>query len=204
MNKKKDISWIVGIDEAGRGPLAGPIYVGVFAIPIEFDPTLLDDVRDSKVLSPHMRTTLYRKLTSISGCRHAVAFTNPYNIDKKGITWSTKSALERALQKIAIDPAHCKIYLDGGLKAPDRFVYQETVVKGDSYVPIISAASILAKVSRDKKMCVLSRKYNVYKFEQHKGYGTRMHREKIQQYGLCDIHRKTFCKNFTVSGTGKK
>lgn len=193
--KKK---WIVGIDEAGRGPLAGPVYVGVFATPVDFDERLIEDARDSKQINARERMRLYEYVKTLQNVRYAVAYSTNTHIDTKGIVPAVESALKRALESISVRPQESLILLDGGLTAPKKYVHQETYVRGDALKKVISVASILAKVSRDRHMEHLSADYPAYGFESHKGYGTQKHREAIKTHGLTCIHRATFCKNIIV------
>ncbi len=190
-----EYKWIIGVDEAGRGPLAGPVSVGVFAIPANFKIKQINGVKDSKKLSEKQREEWYNKLNSLKNVRNAVAFTSSKQIDSKGIVWSIKSAMNRALNKLKISPDDCMVLLDGSLHAPKKYKNQKTIIKGDAKEPVISAASIFAKVKRDRKIICISKKFPKYKLDKHKGYGTKYHREMIKRHGLTEIHRKTFCKN---------
>lgn len=186
----------IGIDEAGRGPVAGPVSVGVFAVSANFDLAALQGVRDSKQLSERQREEWYKKLSIMPRSKWHVSLCGAAHIDKHGITKSVRVALTRALRRLDIDPRHCEVMLDGSLKAPKEYLNQQTIIHGDAIEPLISAASILAKVTRDRHMCHQAQKYSQYGFELHKGYGTVMHRKAIQKYGFCDIHRKSFCTLF--------
>ncbi len=187
--------WIIGVDEAGRGPLAGPVSVGVFAIPVNFEMKQIKGVKDSKKLSEKQREEWHDKLNLLQEARGVVAFTSSKLIDSKGIVWSIKNAMQRALNKLKIAPEDCMILLDGSLYAPKKYKNQKTIIKGDAKEPVISAASIFAKVERDRKIVRMSKKIPKYKLDKHKGYGTKYHRDMIKKYGLTEIHRKTFCKN---------
>jgi ribonuclease HII len=115
-------------------------------------------------------------------------------IDEKGIVYAIDLAIERCINRLEIDPATCYIRLDGSLKAPSQFS-QETIIKGDVKEKVIGLASILAKVTRDRYMIRIARRYTQYGFEQHMGYGTKAHREAIARYGRCPIHRCSFTRN---------
>jgi ribonuclease HII len=117
-------------------------------------------------------------------------------IDKKGISFAIKSCIEKAFKELKLKPQETKVFLDGGLKAPRDFVFQETIIKGDDKILAISLASITAKVSRDNFMEKLSKKYPSYGFEVHKGYGTEKHRKAIKKYGLSGYHRISFCQKY--------
>ncbi|HWB33705.1 MAG TPA: ribonuclease HII [Candidatus Paceibacterota bacterium] len=189
--------FLVGIDEAGRGPLAGPVAVGVVAAPSSFNMTLLDGVRDSKQMTDLGREIWFEKLRVLEeeeGLRWSVAFSSALYIDTYGIVPAIKRALAQALRALELDPSRTRVLLDGSLKAPKHFVDQETIIGGDDTEPIISLASVAAKVRRDRLMRRLALRYPEYQFEVHKGYGTKLHREAIIKYGLSDVHRATFCK----------
>ncbi len=188
--------YLVGIDEVGRGPLAGPVAVGVVVAPYRFDLGLLEGVRDSKKMSELGREIWYEKLRILEaeyGLRHIVQFSSAHFIDTHGIVPAIRAAVTRALRLLEVDPASSHVLLDGALRAPARFVSQETIIRGDETEPLISLASIAAKVKRDRLMRMLAIRYPEYGFEIHKGYGTKMHREVLMKQGLSVIHRKTFC-----------
>tara|TARA_B100000508_G_scaffold69685_1_gene54444 strand:+ start:1145 stop:1729 length:585 start_codon:yes stop_codon:yes gene_type:complete len=187
----------IGIDEAGRGPLAGPVAVGVVKVPAGFDWGLIEGVNDSKVLKPEKREALFRRaqeLRHIGQLDFAVAQVGPSYIDNNGIVSAIKLAMLRCIKRLDLNPAEVSIRLDGSLSAPLQYK-QATIIKGDSLWPEIGLASIAAKVTRDKYMERIARKYTQYDFEEHKGYGTKAHREAIQKYGKCPIHRVSYCKN---------
>lgn len=199
----KDCKFIVGIDEVGRGPLAGPVAVGACAISLSKIKKMraggfFKAIKDSKKLSPRKREEWFGKIkkNKINGdLDYRVAFVSNKIIDKKGITRSLKMAIKEALKKLKLDPLKSMVLLDGGLRAPQEFVFQKTIIKGDEKEPIISLASIAAKVVRDRKMIMYSKKFPQYGFAVHKGYGTAFHRQKIAQNGLSELHRKSFCKS---------
>jgi ribonuclease HII len=210
----KKIKYIIGIDEAGRGPLAGPLTVA--AIAFKLSKTLLvghlvskrtlnvqikrnfKDIKDSKKLSPQKREEYLSKFKSESRIFTTTASVSHQIIDNVGITKATDLAVKRVIRnmrrKIKIKPQNTYFLLDGLLKAPKKFS-QETIIKGDEKIPLISAASIVAKVSRDRKMIRLHKKFSGYGFNRHKGYGTKFHRKTIEKYGLCEIHRRSYCNN---------
>ena len=179
---------ICGVDEAGRGPLAGPVYAA--AVILKPD-TIIKDINDSKKLTEKRREVLFDEI-----CEKAVAY-NIYSVDEKrideiNILNATYEAMSGAVAGLNVKPDFALI--DGnrirGMKIPC-----ETVVKGDAKSASIAAASILAKVSRDRFMCEMAKKYPEYGFQQHKGYGTKAHNKAILEYGACEIHRMTFLKN---------
>lgn len=187
--------WIIGIDEAGRGALAGPVSVGAVLVPHDFDFSQFSACADSKVLSPKVRDRVFREVRKAK-VRHAVALVPATTIDKKGITYAVAQGIERILRKLAVEPQEVEVRLDGLLKAPAIYRFQKTIIKGDATEPAISLASIMAKVTRDRKMERLSKQYPAYAFDIHKGYGTLMHRKAIQEAGLCALHRRSFCKGY--------
>jgi ribonuclease HII len=200
-----EMSFLIGIDEAGRGPLAGPVAVGAVRVPIDFDWSSVAGAKDSKQMTPKSRDALYKKMCALQKAGKldfAVAFSSATIIDHCGIVPAVQSALDRALSKITKGgPRHCLVLLDGGLHAPKEFVNQKTIIRGDQSEAVISLASIAAKVLRDRLMVKMARKYPLYGFEVHKGYGTLIHRRVIHQEGLCTLHRATFCTSSLQNGS---
>jgi ribonuclease HII len=193
------VKYIIGIDEVGRGPLAGPVFVGAVMVPRGFDWKSVEGVRDSKKLTPRKREEWYEKLCSLreaGGLNFTTAFSPAHMIDKRGVVPSIKAALEKCLILLNADPKKCKILLDGSLYAPEEFLSQKTIIGGDDTEPVISMASVIAKVERDKLMADFAAQFPNYGFELHKGYGTAAHCSLIQKHGLCALHRKTFCTRF--------
>ena len=191
-----EVSYLVGIDEAGRGPLAGPVAVGAVLVPQDFDWGLIRGVRDSKQLSPNARERTYREAVLLErkgALRFAVAFASARSIDRIGIVPSIRTALASALRRVGADPLSCRVLLDGSLAAPSRFLRQETIIRGDATEPVISLASIVAKVERDRLMQRYARTYPNWGFEVHMGYGTAAHRMEIARQGLTPLHRASFC-----------
>ncbi len=191
--------WLIGVDEAGRGPLAGPVSVGVVAVPPGFDVLWeLPEVKDSKLLSGQKREAIYTEVearVARGDLRFTVNMTSHTYIDRFGITRAVRKAVWSGVRGLA-QPEDATVLLDGLLRAP-KVYKQWTVIAGDFRVPVISLASILAKVTRDRLMERLSEKYPEYGFEQHKGYGTREHIKEIKRHGMSDIHRRTYCKFLT-------
>jgi ribonuclease HII len=187
--------FLIGVDEAGRGPLAGPVAVGVVAVPEGFDVTTeFPGVKDSKKLSEKKREKIFEMLQQRAAqgdTRFAVEFESAEAIDNEGIAIAIRRALSRGVNMLAPDAALVKIQLDGALKAPPEYA-QETIINGDELIPLISLASIAAKVLRDRLMLELSAQYPLYGFEKHKGYGTVAHYEMLKKHGLCAIHRRSF------------
>ncbi len=197
--RSKKVRWVIGIDEVGRGPVAGPVTVCAFALKIEF----LDDIskmgfRDSKKLSPQKRNdfaNLLHNYAQLGMCTWILENRAANSIDNDGIAHAIKSALTSCLQKLNIHPEECDIYLDGGLHAPNYYFRQHTVIHGDDLFPVISCASILAKVYRDRMMENYDETYPEYNFFDNKGYGTPEHMKAIRKYGLSPLHRKSFLKS---------
>ncbi len=199
--------WIIGIDEAGRGPLAGPVTVAAFCTETKHKNKLIKilggKVKDSKQFSPARRDSMRRdffRMRKNGEVNFAVAHSTPMMIDEKGISKAVSSAIGKCLNKLQhtflkYKDAPCTVRLDGLLKAPKEYKDQKTIIGGDSKDVFIACASIVAKVSRDRLMRRLSKRYPAYQFQIHKGYGTSLHRSLISQNGLSEIHRKSFCKN---------
>lgn len=187
--------FILGVDEAGRGPLAGPVAVGVIAVPEGFDVMKeFPGVADSKKLSEKRREKIFEMLetrVSAGDARFVVEFESAETIDEEGIAAAVRRALARGVNALAPDAALVRIQLDGALRAPREYA-QETIINGDELIPIISLASIAAKVLRDRLMVEFSKEYPPYGFEKHKGYGTRAHYDALKKHGPCVIHRRSF------------
>lgn len=189
---------VIGIDEAGRGPLAGPVSVGTVLL-FSQSKLPLSGLKDSKKLSEKQREECFARIRSWQKegkLQYAVSLVSHSVIDAKGISFAIRSGIARNLKKLDADPKFAEVLLDGSLKAPQEYTCQKTIIKGDEKIPVISLASIVAKVTRDRAMKRLGKKYPQYGFEIHKGYGTLSHRKMIQKYGPCEIHRKTFLRNF--------
>lgn len=187
--------FMLGVDEAGRGPLAGPVSVGVVAVPEGFDVAQeFPGVADSKKISEKKREKIFTMLEarSVRGdVRFSVEFESAEMIDREGVARAVHRALSRGVNALAPDAALVTVKLDGALRAPPEYS-QETIIHGDALIPIISLASIAAKVSRDRLMLDLSAQYPEYGFEKHKGYGTKAHYEMLEKYGPSNIHRRSF------------
>lgn len=179
---------VCGVDEAGRGPLAGPVYAAAVVL---YDGQIIDGVNDSKKLSEKKREQLFDKI--ISECKdYSIGFADEKEIDEINILQATFLAMKRAVNGLKEPP---QLAIVDGNRAPDLADTRVlTVIKGDSKSMSVAAASILAKVSRDRYMLEMAEKYPEYQFEKHKGYGTKLHYEMIEKYGICEIHRKTFLK----------
>jgi len=189
---------LVGIDEAGRGPLAGPVSVGVVKVSKGFQWKLrLPGVTDSKKLPSTKRAEIFaaaKELRHVGKLDFAVAMVGPSYIDEHGITQAIRLAMSRCIKRLELHPDEVTIRLDGSLSAPTQFT-QATIIKGDALYPEIGLASICAKETRDAYMRRIDRRWTQYDFAQHMGYGTKDHRTAIAQYGKCPIHRVSYCKN---------
>jgi len=176
---------IVGIDEAGRGPLAGPVVAASVIIEEKY---LSEKINDSKKISQNIRQILYEEILQ-NALKYSIGIVSSNEIDKLNIHNATLKAMKKSFD--AINCNDCKVYVDG-LFAPHIDANCITIKHGDRLVPIISAASIVAKVTRDKIMLEIDREYPEYDFKKHKGYPTKKHIEMIKKYGICKYHRKTF------------
>lgn len=191
------MSPVIGIDEAGRGPLAGPVSVGVVKISANFNKRFFKGIKDSKQLT-HEERELWFSLATEAKKRGELDFrtslVSEKIIDKHGISYALRLGIKRCLAGLGATE-DAQIFLDGSLKAPVEFKHQLTIVKGDEKIPVISLASICAKVIRDRKMVKLSKKFPQFDFHIHKGYGTRRHLSAIREYGATSLHRLSFLKN---------
>lgn len=180
---------ICGVDEAGRGPLAGPVCAAAVILP---EHCAIPGLNDSKKLSDKRRRELFPIITQ-SALAYGIAFASEAEIDEINILQATFLAMKRALEKLSLRPDYALI---DGNRETDFGLPAKTVVRGDSLSANIAAASILAKVTRDDWMIRLSEEYPAYGFEIHKGYGTTAHYDALRRLGPCDAHRKTFLKKF--------
>ncbi|MEK7149915.1 MAG: ribonuclease HII [Patescibacteria group bacterium] len=207
-------SYIIGIDEVGRGPLAGPVTVAAIAATANFKFLISNfqkkfkvKLRDSKKLSPKQREIWFKWIKK-QKIPLAIADISPKIIDKINISKAANLAATRCIIKLTTNNQrltikNCKIFLDGGLylnlqpttnNQRQNKIKAKTIIRGDEKIPVISLASIVAKVHRDKLMEKLSKKYPLYGFEKHKGYGTKLHYKNIKKHGISEIHRKSFLK----------
>ena len=201
---ESDYNLIAGVDEVGRGCLAGPVTAGIVAISKDdFDLSLLsefysslklDSIRDSKHLSQIQREKIFEAIKKEPRIKWQVSFVSPQIIDKINISQATFLAWQKCFEKLGdtLESQPDFLFIDGNFSLPNLNIKQESIIKGDQKIFLISLASIVAKVSRDKLMEKLDQKYPNYGFCQHKGYGTKLHLEKLKQNGCCHIHRKTF------------
>ena len=179
---------IAGVDEVGRGPLAGPVVAAAIILPREERPSWLSRVRDSKQLKPSQRESIFDRVLE-SGIPFGVGSVSHEVIDEKGIAHATRLAMRRAIEHLSTRPDYLLIDF---MRLPSIRIPQKSVVDGDSLCLSIAAASIVAKVIRDRLMVKLDSQFPGYGLAQHKGYGTREHLEALQRLGPCPIHRKTF------------
>ncbi|MCR4693342.1 MAG: ribonuclease HII [Firmicutes bacterium] len=185
--QKEGYKLIAGVDEAGRGPLAGPVYAAAVILPQDIR---LDGINDSKKLSPKKREELFYEITEKAVC-YSIFSVDEKKIDEINILNATHMAMNGAVNSLSKKPDY--VIIDGnsikGMDTP-----HETIVKGDAKSISIASASILAKVARDRYITKMAEVYPEYGFEKHKGYGTKEHTDAILKYGVCPIHRKTFLK----------
>ncbi len=190
---------LLGVDEAGRGPLAGPVAIGIVAVPPGFDVrSEFSGVNDSKELSARKRESIYEEVMrrALKGdLLFRVEFSSHLYIDRFGITRAVRKAVWRGVRALS-EPEKSTVLLDGLLRAPKQY-FQRTIIRGDAKVPVISLASVVAKVERDRLMERLSILYPEYGFELHKGYGTPEHFKALRAHGLSGIHRRTYCKSLS-------
>jgi ribonuclease HII len=180
---------ICGIDEAGRGPLCGPVVAGAVILPKEYDILYLND---SKKLSEKKREELYDEIAE-KALAWSVGIVSPERIDEINILQATYEAMRIAIQKLSVVP---DILLNDAVTIPNVDIRQVPIIKGDAKSQSIAAASIMAKVTRDRLMVQYDMMYPEYGFLKNKGYGTKQHIEAIKEIGPCPIHRRTFIKNF--------
>lgn len=180
--------YICGVDEAGRGPLAGPVCAAAVILP---ENKIIDGVNDSKKLSEKKREILF-DIIKKEAISYSIAFSSVEEIEKFNILNATMLAMKRAVERLNVKADYAII---DGNKTPDLKIPCKSIVKGDANSISIAAASILAKVSRDRLCYEYAEKYPQYMFDKHKGYGTKLHMEKIKEYGPCEIHRISFLTN---------
>lgn len=187
--RKQGFLCIAGVDEAGCGALAGPVLAGAVVLPLEFE---LETVQDSKQLTPKMREKAFRLIQS-SALAWATGQASVEEIERMNIRQATFLAMRRALERIG----HIDFVLVDAWTIPAIPYPQKAIIRGDQIVKSISAASIMAKVTRDRLMEAYHSTFPVYGFDKHKGYGTLSHRKAIKEFGPCEIHRKTY-KTFSL------
>ena len=195
--------FIGGVDEAGRGPLAGPVVAACVVIGPDFkiDSADLELINDSKKLSAKKREMLFGIIKE-KALAVEIGIVDNITIDKINILQASFLAMRRAINKLKIEPDY--ILVDGNFKIPKLDKPQEAIIGGDGKVWAIAAASIIAKVSRDWIMSEIDKQYPEYEFAKHKGYGTKLHIEKIEKYGPCPIHRMSFAPIRKENKIGKQ
>lgn len=185
----KGYKYICGCDEAGRGPLAGPVVVASVIMPLD---DIITDIDDSKKLSEKKREELYDVIIS-KAIAFRVSIISEKVIDEINILNATKKGMEDAINNLSVKPDFALIDAVKGLKLNCEYL---PIIKGDYLSYSIGSASIIAKVTRDRLMKDLAKKYPNYQFDKHKGYGTKQHIELLKKYGKCEIHRESFIKHF--------
>lgn len=178
---------VCGIDEAGRGPLCGPVCAAAVVLQVDCE---IEGINDSKKLSEKKREALYDVIIQ-KAVAYGIGMASAKEIDEINILQATFLAMNRAFSKLEVVP---ELALIDGNRKPGLPCDEVTIVKGDAKCMSIAAASILAKVTRDRYMRELDKKYPQFCFEKHKGYGTKLHYERIAEFGICEEHRKTFLK----------
>lgn len=190
--------YILGVDEAGRGPLAGPVAVGVVKVREGYDIlAAFPGLADSKKLSEKKREALFKILQEeirAGNVAATVTLSSAAMIDGKGIAFAIRHGVDTGVRKLLPNPSEGKVWLDGSLKASSEYK-QETVIGGDGIIPAIMLASIAAKVTRDRALVKLDAQFPIYNFKQHKGYGTKAHQDAIRTHGPCAEHRRSFLRN---------
>lgn len=186
--QQQGVTLVAGVDEVGRGPLAGPVVAAAVILPVEFSVLGIDD---SKKLSEKKREELYDKILEHCIC-YALGIVDHQDIDRINILQATKLAMQLAIEGLGVQPEHVLI---DALVLPAVPLPQTGIIRGDSASVSIAAASIIAKVTRDRMMQEFHQQYPGYCFDRNKGYGTREHYEGIRRQGLCGIHRRTFLQN---------
>lgn len=186
---KKGIEHVAGVDEAGRGPLCGPVVAAAVILPKN---EKIPGVNDSKKLSEKKREELF-EIIKEKAVAFSVGIVDEKVIDEINILEATRLAMKKAVEGLGVTPGH--VLVDAERHVPISIPYTP-IVKGDAKSESIAAASIIAKVTRDHMIEEIDKKYPEYGFAKNKGYGTREHIQAIKEHGLCEIHRKTFCKKF--------
>lgn len=181
-------AWVAGVDEAGRGPLAGPVVAAAVALPQVFDG---DGLNDSKKLSAAARRRWFDRLTNDAGVTWSIAEAAVEEIDSLNILRATWLAMRRAVEGLGLDCQRGRLLVDGR-PVPGLPCEAEALVKGDGRSWSIAAASVLAKVHRDRLMLAAAERFPVYGFDRHKGYGTREHLLALERHGACELHRRSF------------
>lgn len=197
-DKEFNAKLVAGIDEAGRGPLAGPVVCAIAVMPLDED-KIIDGINDSKKLTEKRRELLFDQIKDLA-IDYSIVEISHEVIDEINILNATKLGMQKCIENLKVDSD--LILVDAVKFETGKRI--ESIIKGDAKSYNIACASILAKVYRDRLMRELHLKYPEYNFEKHKGYGTKEHIENLQKYGKCDIHRNSFIKNFIKSDDNEK
>src|SRR3989344_4007310 len=190
-----DTKYLIGVDEAGRGPLAGPLALSALLVRDQRVLRQFAGIKDSKKLSQAKREEWFLKIKEAEKCGTLVTETvlvENTAIDRKGMGRCLREATSAALARFTPEKDKALVLLDGALYAPRMFPHQVTIIKGDEKERVIAMASVVAKVTRDRVMCLLAKKYPLYGFERHKGYGTAAHYTALAAYGMTQVHRRSF------------
>lgn len=188
-DKREGIPLLCGVDEAGRGPLAGDVYAAAVILPTD---CYIEGLNDSKKLTPKKRDELYDVIKE-KAVAYSVGIATIAEIEEHNILNATFLAMSRAVDGLSVKP---QMVLVDGNRNPKLSVHSKTVIKGDATSACIAAASILAKVERDRYMEKIAEEYPEYQFDKHKGYGTALHYEMLDKYGVSPVHRKSFLKKY--------
>jgi ribonuclease HII len=196
------VKYLIGIDEVGRGPLAGPVSIGIAVVPVSFDFSVFVKLNDSKKMTERGREECAKRAEELRNegqLQFGIFSAESALIDDMGIEHCISFAIRDGLSKLVPNPDGIKIFLDGRLRAPKEYE-QETVIRGDEKIPVISLASVVAKVERDRCMTeILHPQFPEYGFDSHKGYGTATHIKAIQEYGPTEMHRRSFLSRILPS-----
>ncbi len=186
--QEKGYKYVCGIDEAGRGPLAGPVVSAAVILPIGL---VIEGLDDSKKLTEKKREKLF-DIIKEQAIDVSVGIATEKEIDEQNILKATFLAMKRAVDRLSVSPDYALV---DGNRNPNIGLPTTCIIKGDATSPSIAAASIIAKVTRDRMMIELDKEFPEYLFKKHKGYGTKLHYEKIKEFGILDVHRRSFLKN---------
>jgi len=193
--ENKKISGLIGVDEAGRGPLAGPVVACAVYLERDIAENLSQDINDSKKISAKRREALFKEMIA-SGVKYSFSYSGNEEIDKMNILNATLLAMKKAVENLypsqSISPTDLLVIVDGPHKIKNLNLNQMPIIDGDAKSLSIACASIFAKVLRDRWMDFIDREYPNYNFKKHKGYGTKLHMEMLKKYGICKYHRKSF------------
>jgi len=196
LQKLKSSGFVIGTDEAGRGCLAGPVTAAAVILTQEQEEKLLAmKLRDSKLISPNLREKIFAKIQEL-GVLWRVSQGSPEFIDEKNILRASLLTMSDCVKKLAkkLNQAPACVIVDGNQRIPGINFNQWILIRADKLIPVVSAASIVAKVLRDRLMKIYSKKYPAYDFAKNKGYPTQFHINAVKNFGITDIHRKSFCK----------